>query len=105
MRAFLIAPLRLGALPVISNIVIKICMLTVTNGVASIILRTDGELLLYAKLRSIWLTWNISLALFSSKIGTLSFRFLNMSKSASLSVAMASLVGPGTKGVLSYALL
>jgi hypothetical protein len=80
-------------------------MLTVTNGVASIILRTEGVLLLYAKLRSIWLTWNVSLALFSSKMGTFGRRFFIMSKSASRSVAMASFVGPGTKGQPSYALL
>jgi hypothetical protein len=79
-------------------------MLTVTNGVASIILRTGGVLLLYGKLRSIWLTWNISLALFSSKMGIFG-RFLIMSKSASRSVVMASFVGPGTTGQPSYAFL
>ena len=105
MRAFLIASLKLGFLPVNSSSVVSICKLTVTSGVASTTFRTAGLLLLYAKLRSIWLTWKKSLALFSSKIGTLSFCWYNMSKSASLSVAMALLVGPGTNGVLSYAFL
>ena len=99
------APLRLGTLPVISSRVTNICMLTVSSGVASTILRTDGLLLLYAKPRSIWFTWKKSLALLCSKIGTFSRKPLIISKSANFSVVIAKCVGPVYNGVLSKAFL